>query len=162
MFKVDLDDVYNILSEGVDSLEKVEDEDEELTEEEEKKKEENDELIAEELIKECLNCEELSEFLQNKTEIDALINQGILSERSIVRLDKYAKLNRYESQAVLAIAREKNDRDFKKLLTIWKMRKFLLNKLNKKYGPQAKTRARQNMKKVKKTNTGIAAKILKK
>lgn len=108
---------------------------------------ENDLLLAEALFQSELTGEELADLTENTSEMGALIQNGILSERSIVKFDKKAKLSRLEAQAVLIIAKEKKDRDFNKLIRVWKMRKFLLDKLNKRYASQAKARARQMLSK---------------
>lgn len=108
---------------------------------------ENDILLAEALFQSELTSEELTDLTENTSEMGALIQNGILNEKSIVKFDKKAKLSRLESQAVLIIAKEKKDRDFNKLIRVWKMRKFLLDKLNKRYATAAKSRARQMMSK---------------
>lgn len=110
---------------------------------------ENDSLMLESAILQSHSADEIKELLEG-TELDtAIYNEGILSEKTIVRMDKYAKKNRYKSQAVLAIAKEKNDKLFKKLVTVWKMRKMLERKLEQKYGTQAEKRAKDMMKKAK-------------
>jgi len=73
-----------------------------------------------------------------------LISEQILSERSIVRLDKYAKRSLAEKKAVIIIARENNDPLYKKLVTVYKMKKKLISKLVQKYGTRAKSRVRKN------------------
>lgn len=106
----------------------------------------NDDLIMEACLRESLSPDEMKQFLESGA-ADSLVRMGLLSEKSIVRLDKQAKMSRAETQAMLAIAKEKGDRDFKKLTTVWKLRKFLLSKLEKRYGSQAKQRAKQMQKK---------------
>lgn len=119
---------------------------------------ETDALIVEAMLKEALGTgEELETFLSEEAHM--YVKMGLLSERSIVRLDKAAKLTKYESQAVLAIAKEKGDRDFKKLKTVYKMRKVLLDKLEKKYYNEAKRRAKDMMKKSKSMVGQTAKKI---
>jgi len=121
---------------------------------------ENDVLISEAILQDELTEEELSEFLQSP-EYDEAVALGMLSEKTIVRFDKTAKLSRAESQAILAIAREKGDRDFKKLITIWKVRKHLLDKLTKKYRGQAASRVRQNKQRILNGPKKVAKKVKK-
>jgi hypothetical protein len=110
---------------------------------------ENDSLMLESAIIQSHSADEIKSILEG-TELDtAIYNEKLLSERTIVRLDKYAKKNRFKMQAVLAIAKEKNDKLFKKLITVWKMRKMLEHKLEQKYGTLAERRAREMMKKAK-------------
>ena len=96
-----------------------------------------------------------------KKQIFYLIDKDLLSEKVIVKFDKKAKLNREEKLAVLTIAKEKKDRDFYKLVRVWKMRKLLLDKLNKKYGSQAKTRAKQMIKKQSSSRSTTGKKVAK-
>lgn len=123
---------------------------------------ENDVLIAESLFTSNLSSEELAALCEDSSQMAQLVDEGILSEKSIVKFDKKAKLSRAESQAVLIIAREKKDRDFNKLIRVWKMRKFLLEKLTKKYGTQAKARAKQMVKNMGKSKSQTAKKVAKK
>lgn len=112
----------------------------------------DDALIAEAHLLESLNPCQLEEFLSEDGLGDSLVKLGILSEKSIVRLDKIAKLSRAEKQAVYMIAKEKGDRDYKKLNTVWKLKKLLTAKLEKRYGVEAKRRAKTMVKKVNSTN----------
>lgn len=118
----------------------------------------DDDIIMESIIQEALSNNELEQFLESGA-ADALVRMGILSEKSIVRLDKTAKKSRAETQAMLVIAKEKGDRDFKKLMTVWKLRKFLLAKLEKKYASQAKQRAKEMQKKGKNSSNFLFNKI---
>ena len=93
--------------------------------------------IMEVVLREGLSENELQEFLENQHEIDTALGEEILTEKTIVRLDKYAKLNQAQKIAVFTIAREKKDVKFKKLLTVWAMERRLENELFKKYGNEA-------------------------
>jgi hypothetical protein len=83
-----------------------------------------------------------------------LVDAGILSERTIVKMDKFANKNRDLKKAVLVIAREKNDPAFKKLVVVYKMKKKLIGILVKKYGSQAKARVMKNRSSMQK-NTAV-------
>jgi uncharacterized protein involved in exopolysaccharide biosynthesis len=98
---------------------------------------EGDQLIMEAILEDA--GVELSE-----SEAYELISEQILSERSIVRLDKYAKRSLAEKKAVIVIAREKNDPIYRKLVKVYKAKKLLINQLVRKYGSQAKSRVRKN------------------
>ena len=99
--------------------------------------------IMEAFIKETFTEDEMSMFLENQTEVDDAIANNILMEKTIVRLDKKAKLSKATKMAVFTIAKEKNDPKFKKLLTVWKMERYLEAYLEKKYGNEAARRAKK-------------------
>ena len=106
--------------------------------------------------------EEIETLTENTYDLGKAINEDILVERSIVRLDKEAKKNRAFKMAVFQVAKEKNDRDFKKLMTLWKLERFLEEKLTKRYFAQAKQLAKETMKKAKNTKSKSIAKIVNK
>jgi hypothetical protein len=64
-------------------------------------------------------------------------------EVSIVRLDKKAKKQKAYKLAILQCAKDDDNKDYKKLETIWRMEKFLLRKLEKKYAARARSRMKQ-------------------
>jgi len=99
--------------------------------------------IMEAFINDEFTPEEKSMFLENKTEVDDAVSNNILMEKTIVRLDKKAKLSRATKMATFTIAKEKNDPKFKKLLTVWKMERYLEDYLYKKYGAEAARRAKK-------------------
>ena len=91
--------------------------------------------------------EEISMFLESETEQSAAMEENVLLERTIVRLDKAAKLSKAGKMAIFTVAKEKNDPDFKKLMKIWEMERFLEAKLEKKYGNEGTRRAKKSMSK---------------
>lgn len=99
--------------------------------------------IMEAFIKDEFTEDEMSMFLENQTEVDDAVANNILMEKTIVRLDKKAKLSKATKMAVFTIAKEKNDPKFKKLLTVWKMERYLEAYLTKKYGNEAARRAKK-------------------
>ena len=103
----------------------------------------DDALIMEAAIMDTLNNEEIEMALENTMDVDMAVNQEIVQERTIVRLDKKAKKTKAEKMAIFTIAREKKDPDFKKLLTVWKLERFLEAKLERKYASKAKIRAKE-------------------
>lgn len=68
-------------------------------------------------------------------------------EVSIVRLDKKAKKQQAYKLAILQCARDDDNKDYKKLETIWRMEKFIFRKLEKRYSARAKSRMKQTAKK---------------
>ena len=114
--------------------------------------------IMEAFVKEEFTPDEMSMFLENQTEIDDAINNNILMEKTIVRLDKKAKLSKARKMAVFTIAKEKNDPKFKKLLTVWKMERFLEDYLDKKYGNEASRRAKKAVSNSAKSSNGTMIK----
>lgn len=104
-------------------------------------------MIIEAAMLDAYSTEELNDLVENYvSDLDKAVNEDILMEKSIIRLDKAAKKSKAEKMAVFQIAREKGDRDFKKLLTLWKLERFQEKKLEKRYGAQAKTLAKKKMK----------------
>lgn len=110
-------------------------------------------MIIECAILDTFSTEELESLTENTYDLGKAVNEDILVERSIVRLDKEAKKNKAFKMAVFQVAKEKNDRDFKKLMTIWKLERFLEGKLVKRYFAQAKQLAKETMKKAKNTKS---------
>lgn len=107
---------------------------------------ENDSLIIESAIVQSHTPEEIEEMLDNGELDTAIYDEGILSEKTIIRMDKVGKKNRAKKQAIYAIAKEKNDKHYRRLVTVWKMRRMLEAKLEKKYGQRAEKRAKEMMK----------------
>ena len=102
-------------------------------------------LILEAAIMDTFSNEEIEAALENTHDVDIAVNQGIVMEKTIVRLDKKAKQNKAEKMAIFMLAKEKKDPDFKKLLNVWRIERFLESKLEKKFGAKAKTKARETM-----------------
>ena len=119
-------------------------------------------LIIECAILDTFSNEEIESLTENTYDLGKAINEDILVERSIVRLDKEAKKNKAYKMAIFQIAKEKNDRDFKKLLTLWKLERFIEAKLEKRYSAQAKQLAKQAMKKSKNTKSKAVGKAVNK
>lgn len=118
-------------------------------------------LITEAAMLDALTEEELDAFLESSSDVNAMLRQEVLMEKSIVRLDKKAKLSRAHKMAIFTMAKEKNDRDYKKLITIWRMERVLEAKLYKKYSNQAMSRAKASLKKIAKAPTMVTNKLVK-
>lgn len=123
----------------------------------------NDVALAECALLGALNSEELDNLSENTSELEQLQAEGLISEatKTIIKFNKKDQLKRATAQAVLIIAKEKNDRDFNKLVRVWKMRKALLTKLDKKYHTQAVARAKQMVKNMNKSKSSAAKKVAK-
>ena len=104
--------------------------------------EEATQLVSEAALADTLTNEELEELTESAEVCKDMVDNGIVMERSIVRLDKKAKISRAYKTAVFTIAREKKDPKFKKLLTVWKMERTLEAYLMKKYHTEAMKRAK--------------------
>ena len=104
--------------------------------------EEATQLVSEAALADTLTNEELEELTESADVCKDMVDNGIVMERSIVRLDKKAKISRAYKTAVFTIAREKKDPKFKKLLTVWKMERTLEAYLMKKYHAEAMKRAK--------------------
>ena len=104
--------------------------------------EEATQLVAEAAIADTLTDTEIEELVESADVCKDMVSNGIVMERSIVRLDKKAKISRAYKTAVFTIAREKKDPKFKKLLTVWKMERTLEAYLMKKYHAEAMKRAK--------------------
>lgn len=113
-------------------------------------------LIMEAVMMENLDKEELSMFLESQEEVDAA--SDVLMERTIVRLDKHAKLSKARKMAIFTIAKEKNDPKFKKLIKVWKMERYLEAELEKKYGTAANSRARKAVANAQKSKSKLVKK----
>lgn len=115
-------------------------------------------LIIECAILDAFSNEEIESVTENTYDLGKAVNEDILVERSIVRLDKEAKKSRAYKMAIFQVAKEKKDRDFKKLMTLWKLERFIEDKLEKRYAAQAKQLAKESLKKAKSTKSKIVGK----
>lgn len=116
-------------------------------------------FIIESAMQDTLTAEEISDFVANSEETSSAVREGVLLEKTIVKLDKKAKLSRAYKAAIFTIAKEKNDRDFKKLVTVWKMERALEQKLEKKYKNEAMKRAKQAIAAAGKSNSAVVKKV---
>ena len=120
---------------------------------------ESQSLIMEAALLENLSAEELEAFLESHTETNAAVRDEVLLEKTIVRLDKKARLSQAQKVAVFTVAKEKNDPLFKKLLTVWRMERFLENQLFRKYGNEGLRRAKKAMMKSSNSTSSLVKKV---
>lgn len=75
-----------------------------------------------------------------------LLSEGgeqILSEKSIVKLDKQAKMAHLKKISTMAVAKDANDPLYKKLALLNKQRHEIYAKLEQRYGVKGQQRARE-------------------
>lgn len=118
-------------------------------------------FIMEAAILESASPEELESFLGNHADVQAALRDEVLLEKTIVRLDKKARLSQAQKVAVFTVAKEKNDPKFKKLLTVWRMERYLENELMKKYGNEGMRRAKKTVANGSKSKSALVSKVAK-
>ena len=116
-------------------------------------------LIMEAAMLDVLTADELHAFCENHTEVQAALRDQVLLEKTIVRLDKKAKMSRAKKMAIFEIAKARKDVKFKKLITIWRIERALENFLDKKYGAQAERMARQAVSNAQRTKSNIVKSV---
>lgn len=90
-------------------------------------------------LEEMLGSDGIEEFVAEMANVPGL---NYVEERTIVKLDRTAKKTRNYKMAILQCAKEGNDPNYKKQCTLWKMERFLMRKMEKKWGTKAKARMR--------------------
>lgn len=113
------------------------------------------------LLNDNLNEEEIKEFVESM-DADIAVGEGFLTEKTIVKFDKFAKRAQLYEVAVAAVAREKKDPLFKKLNTVYKMERILKAKLRKKYHAQAQQKVKEYLARAKRSKSGILSRIARK
>lgn len=120
-------------------------------------------LISQAMILEHTSDAELQEFLNDSTELAHLENEEVVvQERTIVRLDKKAKISQAQKMAVFTIAKERNDPKMKKLITIWRMERTIEADLFRKYGNEGLRRAKKVVQQNSKSKSGLLKAVAKK
>ena len=104
------------------------------------------------ILEENLNSDEIQEFVSESADYD------IVTEKNIVKLDKKAKFSRAYKVGVLQCAAEDGRKEYQKLRKLWKMEAILFKKLERFYKNKAKARAKEAMKKTKRSNSPVAVK----
>ncbi len=102
-------------------------------------------MIVEAAMLDTLTDEEITTFCESHIETNQALDEEIVTEKTIVRLDKKAKLSQAQKMSVFTIAKEKNDPKFKKLVTVWRMERVLEDELFKRYGNEGLRRAKKAM-----------------
>lgn len=108
-------------------------------------------LILEGALLDGLSDEELDAIYENANEYEAAFESFIGSEfepvmeKSIVKLDKKAKISRAHKLGIYSVAKEKKDPKFKKLVTLWKLVAKLERYLTQKYYAEGLRRAKKSI-----------------
>jgi len=102
-------------------------------------------LIIGATLLEGLSAEEAESVVEDAKFTNELIKGDIVTEKTIVRLDKKAKLKGATKTAVYTIARRRKDPKFKKLLTLWRMEAQIEKELYKKYHNEALMTAKKSL-----------------
>jgi hypothetical protein len=69
----------------------------------------------------------------------------LLSEKSIVKLDRIARMSHLRTQATMVLAREYDDLLYKRLAKLNREKALILAKLEAKYGNKAALRVKENI-----------------
>lgn len=104
-------------------------------------------LILESCLFDGMGSDDVAGVLEDKETMDELRKGEIVTERTIVRLDKKARLNNAFRTAVFTVARRHKDVKFKKLLTLWRMERQIEAYLIKRYKNEAMKIAKASLKK---------------
>ena len=110
------------------------------------------------LLKESMTDEEFEEFV-NSEEFDTLVNEGFMTERTIVKFDKNARKAQLKEVAVRACAMEHRDPLWKKLNLAYKMERILKAKLRVKYNNQANMKVKEYLKRARMSKSGLLSKL---
>lgn len=106
---------------------------------------ESAQMINEALINTYLTEDEQMALLESHAERSELLENEVVTEKTLVRLDKKSRINQIQKVSVFSIAKEKNDPIFKKLLTVWRIERNLEKKLFDKYGNEGMRRAKKTV-----------------
>lgn len=105
-----------------------------------------------------LKDEEIDEFVES-VEADIAVNEGFLTEKTIIKFDKNAKKAQLFEVAVAAVASEKKDPLYKKLKTVYKMERTIKAKLRKKYHTAANQKVKEYLARARRSKSGLLARI---
>lgn len=122
---------------------------------------ESESLIMAAAIMESATGEEIEAFLES-SDAHRAVQEDVLLEKTIVKLDKKAQISQARKVSIFTIAKEKNDPKFKKLLTIWRLERILEKDLERKYGNEAGRRAKNTVNKRRASRAPLIQKTVKK
>lgn len=118
-------------------------------------------LILEAVILDTLSSEEIVYTLENfMPDLNKAVDEELVQERSIVRLDKAAKISKATRTAEYNMAKKRNDPIFKSLLTIWKAERYLTDKLHQRYGMKAKIEAKKAVDQAMRSKSNVMNKVM--
>ena len=110
------------------------------------------------MAKDLMGEEEVEEFKESIDAFDAM-DESYFTERTIVKMDKQAKLAKLKKIAILTIAKEKNDNMYKKLEIAWRIERTIERRLEKKYASYAMVKVREYLNKAKNSKSTFIKKI---
>lgn len=110
------------------------------------------------MAKEVLDEDECEKFKESVDSFDA-ITESFFTERTIVKMDKKAKLAKLRKIAILTIAKEKKDPLYPKLVKMWDNERKIERYFEKKYGNYANKKVREYLTKAKNSNSGFVKKV---
>ena len=114
------------------------------------------------LIAQESTSEEYDTFIES-TDCDLAVKDAFMTERTIVRFDKYARTNQLQKIAEFSIAKARKDPDYKRLRNVvWPLEKKLEARLHQKYGTMALPIARKMLQKAKNSKSKTVRAIIKK
>lgn len=120
-------------------------------------------LVVEAAIIDTLSNEEIESILENYLpDFYKAVDEDIVQERSIVRLDKTAKLSKATRVAEYNMAKKKNDPLFKKLMTLWAAERYITDKLHQRYGMKAKSEAKKAVAQAGRSKSNVMQKVMNK
>lgn len=120
-------------------------------------------LIIEAYMLDNMTSEEIEYALENyMPELNRAVEEEIVQERSIVRLDKAAKISKATRTAEYNMAKKRKDPLFQKLLTIWKAERYLSDKIHQRYGMKAKTEAKKAVDQAMRNKSNVMNKVMNK
>lgn len=116
--------------------------------------------IIEGYMQDTLSHDEIMEFISDHDEVFESVRNEIVTEKTIVRFDKAARLSKAKEIAIFTIAKEKKNPLFRKLLSLWRAERFIKARLSKLYGNEATRRARKAISTASKKPTKTMKKVL--
>lgn len=106
----------------------------------------SDQIAAEAALMDLASGAEIEELATSMEDMhDVSDMMGIAMEKTIVRLDRNARLKHLRKANVLNLARKDNHAKFRKLMTVWKMERALEKELDTIYRQKADVLARKQI-----------------
>lgn len=99
------------------------------------------------ILTENLTPDEMDEFVSESASFD------IVTEKTIIKLDKNAKKQRAYKLGILQCAAEDGRKEYKKLRKLWNMEAILFKKLEKQYKNKAMAKAKEAVRKMGRSNS---------
>ena len=110
------------------------------------------------LLAQEFSVDELEDFTES-TDCDIAMEEGYITEKTIVKLDKKAKLAKAYEVALFKIARQHNDKDYIRLEMVWRMERELKARLRAKYHIPAMKEAKAYLQRLKNSKSGLLSKL---